>query len=81
MLAIATEADFAAWMGSIQARIEGALSRHLPGSQHAPARLHQAMRYAALEGGKRVRPLLTLPPANWSARIRRDLMSRPARSK
>jgi farnesyl diphosphate synthase len=58
MLAIATEADFAAWMGSIQARIESALARHLPGPQHAPVRLHQAMRYAALEGGKRVRPLL-----------------------
>jgi farnesyl diphosphate synthase len=59
MLAIATEADFAAWMGSIQARIESALARSLPGPQHVPARLHQAMRYATLEGGKRVRPLLT----------------------
>ena len=58
MPAIATEADFAAWMGSIQARVETALSRFLPGTQHAPARLHQAMRYATLEGGKRVRPLL-----------------------
>jgi farnesyl diphosphate synthase len=59
MLASATEADFAAWMGSIRARIEGVLARSLPGPQHAPARLHQAMRYAALDGGKRVRPLLT----------------------
>jgi farnesyl diphosphate synthase len=59
MLASATEADFAAWMGSIQARIEGALARNLPGPQQVPARLHQAMRYATLEGGKRVRPLLT----------------------
>ena len=40
-------------------RVEGALARSLPGPQHAPARLHQAMRYATLEGGKRVRPLLT----------------------
>jgi farnesyl diphosphate synthase len=59
MLANATEADFAAWMGSIRARVEDALARHLPGAQHAPARLHRAMRYAALDGGKRVRPLLT----------------------
>jgi len=59
MLASATEADFAAWMGSIRARIEDALARSLPGPQHAPARLHRAMRYAALDGGKRVRPLLT----------------------
>jgi farnesyl diphosphate synthase len=59
MLASETEADFAAWMGTIQTRIEAALSRSLPGAQQVPARLHQAMRYATLEGGKRVRPLLT----------------------
>jgi farnesyl diphosphate synthase len=58
MLANATEADFAAWMGSIRARVEDSLARCLPGPQHAPARLHQAMRYAVLDGGKRVRPLL-----------------------
>ncbi len=59
MLASATEADFAAWMGAIQARVEAALGRNIPGPQHAPSRLHQAMRYATLGGGKRVRPLLT----------------------
>jgi heptaprenyl diphosphate synthase/octaprenyl-diphosphate synthase len=31
----------------------------MPGSHVAPQRLHEAMRYATLEGGKRVRPLLT----------------------
>jgi farnesyl diphosphate synthase len=41
-----------------QARIEQVLSRVLPPVDIAPARLHSAMRYAALEGGKRVRPLL-----------------------
>jgi farnesyl diphosphate synthase len=46
-------------MGGIQARMESALSRLLPAAQLAPARLHEAMRYASLEGGKRVRPLLT----------------------
>ncbi len=54
----ATEAEFAAWMGAIQMRVEAALARSLPAPQHVPARLHQAMRYATLEGGKRVRPLL-----------------------
>src|SRR5256885_16977340 len=52
------ESDFQAWMGDIQARMETALARLLPGAHIAPARLHEAMRYAALEGGKRVRPLL-----------------------
>jgi farnesyl diphosphate synthase len=51
-------ATFESWMGGIQARVEAALARALPGAQHSPARLHQAMRYATLEGGKRVRPLL-----------------------
>jgi len=53
------EADFKAWMGDVQARMETALARLLPPAQAAPARLHEAMRYATLEGGKRVRPLLT----------------------
>ena len=45
-------------MSHIQARMEAALSRLLPQAQVAPARLHAAIRYATLEGGKRVRPLL-----------------------
>jgi len=45
-------------MGAIQARMEAALARLLPQAHLAPARLHEAMRYATLEGGKRVRPLL-----------------------
>jgi farnesyl diphosphate synthase len=45
-------------MGEIQARMETALSRLLPPAHVAPARLHDAMRYAVLGGGKRVRPLL-----------------------
>jgi farnesyl diphosphate synthase len=55
----APDPGFAAWMGGIQARMEAVLSRHLPAARLAPARLHEAMRYAVLEGGKRVRPLLT----------------------
>ena len=55
----APDPAFADWMGGIQARMESALSRLLPAAQIAPARLHEAMRYATLEGGKRVRPLLT----------------------
>ena len=45
-------------MGSIQARVEAALARLLPAPDIVPQRLHQAMRYAVLGGGKRVRPLL-----------------------
>ncbi len=52
------ELTFAEWMGSVQARMERALAHFLPAGGIAPARLHHAMRYATLEGGKRVRPLL-----------------------
>ena len=50
--------EFTAWMGDIQARMEAALARQLPPADALPARLHDAMRYAVLGGGKRVRPLL-----------------------
>lgn len=50
--------DFAGWMGHIQQRTEEALSAALPDPGLAPERLHEAMRYAVLGGGKRVRPLL-----------------------
>ena len=54
-----SEPAFQAWMGEVQARMENALSRLLPPAHVAPARLHEAMRYAVLGGGKRVRPLLS----------------------
>lgn len=49
---------FPEWMAVTQDRAESALGRFLPGADCIPARLHQAMRYATLGGGKRVRPLL-----------------------
>ena len=51
-------ADFPAWMAAQQARVEAALSRWVPAD--TPAGLGQAMRYAVLDGGKRLRPLLVL---------------------
>ncbi len=49
---------FADWMHAVQAHIESTLARLLPPAEAIPARLHEAMRYASLGGGKRVRPLL-----------------------
>ncbi|MBN8440513.1 MAG: polyprenyl synthetase family protein [Thauera sp.] len=49
---------FADWMGSIQQRTESALAGLLPEPVISPRRLHSAMRYAVLGGGKRVRALL-----------------------
>ncbi len=50
--------DFLSWMDAAQKRSETALSARLPAVSIAPGRLHDAMRYATLGGGKRVRPLL-----------------------
>ncbi len=50
--------DFSSWAAAHQSRFETVLRELLPQPQIAPQRLHQAMRYAVLDGGKRVRPLL-----------------------
>ena len=39
-------------------RVTDVLDRVLPDAGHEPCRLHEAMRYAVFNGGKRVRPLL-----------------------
>ncbi|MEO5629743.1 MAG: farnesyl diphosphate synthase [Thermomonas sp.] len=48
------DSAFAAW----RTRVEAALDHALPPPDHAPRRLHAAMRHAVLNGGKRMRPLL-----------------------
>lgn len=50
--------DFKAWTNDMQARMELVLDAHLPTATISPMRLHEAMRYATLGGGKRVRALL-----------------------
>jgi farnesyl diphosphate synthase len=50
--------DFAGWMRIRQERVERVLEALLPPGALSPTRLHEAMRYAVLGGGKRVRPLL-----------------------
>jgi farnesyl diphosphate synthase len=49
---------FTVWAKQVQADMEAVLDRHLPPASALPSKLHQAMRYAVLGGGKRVRPLL-----------------------
>jgi len=53
--------DFQAWTVAQLDRVESALSRWVPAE--APAGLGAAMRYAVLDGGKRLRPLLVLAAA------------------
>lgn len=58
MTAMNEGVTFSDWMQSTQARVEAALDRYLPAADMVPHKLHAAMRYALLGGGKRVRPLL-----------------------
>ena len=46
------------WIAARQARFEQFVQAYLPSEEREPRRLHAAMRYAVLNGGKRVRPLL-----------------------
>jgi farnesyl diphosphate synthase len=60
-------ADFQDWARSRQVRIENSLQTLLPPATVAPERLHDAMRYSVLGGGKRVRPLLAFAAGELSA--------------
>ena len=53
-----TDPSFEAWAAARAACVERALEQLLPAADVTPAGLHEAMRYAVLGGGKRVRPLL-----------------------
>ena len=48
------------WQAQAQAQTELLLSRLMPSENQLPQSLHETMRYAALDGGKRLRPLLVL---------------------
>ena len=54
---VSTQA-FDAWTRDVQAQVEHALDANLPATTQVPHKLHEAMRYTTLGGGKRVRPLL-----------------------
>lgn len=55
--------DFSGWQSRARAQTELILERVLPSASKQPESLHQAMRYAVLDGGKRLRPLLVLAAA------------------
>jgi geranylgeranyl diphosphate synthase type II len=48
------------YLAERRATVEAALERALAPNERMPPRLHEAMRYAVLSGGKRVRPILAL---------------------
>jgi geranylgeranyl pyrophosphate synthase len=54
---------FAAQLEAWRLRMERALATRLPDPNLVPARLHEAMRYSVLGGGKRIRPALMFATA------------------
>ncbi|HEU4655035.1 MAG TPA: farnesyl diphosphate synthase [Steroidobacteraceae bacterium] len=55
--------SFATMLRAWQTRIEEQLDARLPSPAEPPQRLHEALRYSALGGGKRVRPALVYATA------------------
>ncbi len=64
-------------IAAYQARVDACLDRALPPASQLPERLHEAMRYAVFNGGKRVRPLLVYA-AGESLDIEPELLDAPA---
>jgi geranylgeranyl diphosphate synthase type II len=55
--------DIRAYLAEKRALVDAALDRHLPPASTQPAVIHEAMRYAVLGGGKRIRPILAIAAA------------------
>lgn len=60
-----------------QQRIESVLEDFLPVRQVAKSQLHEAMRYSALDGGKRIRPLLVYATGE-ALNVSADILDIPA---
>ena len=61
---IPRDSQFARRLEAWQSRAEAQLDARLPSGSRHPARLHEALRYSVLGGGKRVRPVLVYATAH-----------------
>mgnify|MGYP005846062417 CR=1 FL=1 len=68
---------FVAALNDLQARVQRALDARLPAADSPPQRLHAAMRYASLDGGKRVRACLVYA-AGGAFGVPQDTLDVPA---
>ncbi|MDH3695284.1 MAG: (2E,6E)-farnesyl diphosphate synthase [Gammaproteobacteria bacterium] len=60
-----------------QERVEQTLERRLPKSEDEPKRLHEAMRYACLDGGKRLRAMLVYSAGELFG-VKAEILDTPA---
>jgi len=51
------------YLAARRAQIDRVLDEHLPSADTPPQSIHEAMRYAVLGGGKRIRPILAIAAA------------------
>ena len=61
-----SEQDFTTWSREVAGRMETALASLLPPPRVPPSRMHDAMRYSTLGGGKRVRAMLVFAAGDVS---------------
>jgi len=65
--------ELTAFFDRVRPAIEATLDQLLPSANASPARIHQAMRYSTMDGGKRIRPSeaagmslgIPIKPAPW----------------
>jgi len=65
--------DFDVQLAQWRSRVERALISVLPTQETLPQRLHEAMRYSVLGGGKRVRPILAYATARTIGLVEDDV--------
>src|SRR5262245_29518456 len=66
--------DILRYLQEQKALVDEALARYLPGEEHYPPAIFQAMRYSVLAGGKRVRPILAIAAAEASGGTAEDVL-------
>ncbi len=71
-----SDTAFQAFHATCCAQVDATLKAHLPDPTHAPHRLHQAMHYAVLGKGKRIRPLIVYA-AGHAVAAERDWLHHP----
>ena len=69
---MSTAFQFQEWLTFHSERVEFALDRLLDSAQTTPHRLHEAMRYAAQGGGKRIRPLVVYAAGQLTNQVKAD---------
>lgn len=74
---VTADQQFRDFLRFSQHRVENALQEILPAPAKAPQKLHQAMHYAALGPGKRIRPMLVYA-AGQALNISLDRLNSPA---